>query len=90
MEANNLLPASTRFHTVCYTRKTLRLNETLYLLGYVLGGEAGAHLALRMGLNVSSDTFASIGSWDSLFVYVFQDKKLMLEEPNRPTGNRSV
>ncbi len=42
-----------------YARKTLRLNEALYLLGYALGGEAGARLAVGLGLAVSPDTLLS-------------------------------
>jgi hypothetical protein len=35
--------------------KTLRLTQVLSLLGYVLGGEAGARLAEELGLSVSPD-----------------------------------
>lgn len=36
-----------------YARKTNRLHHALYLLGYALGGEAGARLAVTLGLLVS-------------------------------------
>ena len=39
-----------------YARKTLRLNEVFYLIGYALGGEAGARVAEGLGLNTSPDT----------------------------------
>jgi len=39
-----------------YARKTLRLNTALYLIGYALGGEAGAKVAVGLGLCVSPDT----------------------------------
>jgi transposase len=39
-----------------YARKTLRLQEALYLIGYVLGGKAGARVALGLGLSASPDT----------------------------------
>jgi len=39
-----------------YARKTCRLHEALYLLGYALGGEAGARLAIGLGLLVSPNT----------------------------------
>lgn len=39
-----------------YGRRTLRLNETLTLIGFALGGEAGARAAKRIGLVVSGDT----------------------------------
>jgi len=37
-------------------RRTKRLAEALYLIGYALGGEAGARLAVRLGMTVSPDT----------------------------------
>jgi transposase len=37
-------------------RQTARLSETLRLIGYVLGGEAGSRLASRLGINTSPDT----------------------------------
>jgi hypothetical protein len=39
-----------------YARKTNRLQEALYLIGYTLGGEAGAKVAVGLGLSVSPDT----------------------------------
>jgi transposase len=39
-----------------YARKTVRLNDTLELIGFALGGEAGARLARELGLTVSPDT----------------------------------
>jgi len=39
-----------------YARKTLRLREAFYLIGYIIGGKAGARVALGLGLSVSADT----------------------------------
>ena len=39
-----------------YARKTVRLNAALELIGFTLGGEAGARLAKELGLAVSPDT----------------------------------
>jgi len=39
-----------------YARRTLRLNEALRLIGLVAGGEAGARLAVALGMSVSPDT----------------------------------
>jgi transposase len=39
-----------------YGRKTVRLQELFGILAFVLGGEAGAKTARRMGLKVSGDT----------------------------------
>jgi transposase len=39
-----------------YGRKSKRLEEAFYLIGYVLGGEAGARLAVALGMTVSPDT----------------------------------
>lgn len=39
-----------------YARKTNRLQEAFYLIGYALGGEAGARVAMGLGLRVSPDT----------------------------------
>ena len=39
-----------------YGRQTSRLSETIRLVGYVLGGEAGARLSKRLGMATSSDT----------------------------------
>ena len=39
-----------------YGRQTNRLSETIRLIGYVLGGEAGARLSERLGMKTSPDT----------------------------------
>jgi transposase len=39
-----------------YARKTARLTSALELIGFALGGEAGARLAHQLGLSVSPDT----------------------------------
>ena len=39
-----------------YSRRTLRMQETLCWLGLALGGEAGARTAKRLGMIVSGDT----------------------------------
>jgi transposase len=39
-----------------YGRQTSRLSETIRLIGYVLGGEAGARLSRRLGMATSPDT----------------------------------
>lgn len=39
-----------------YGRQTSRLSETIRLIGYVLGGEAGARLSKRLGMKTSPDT----------------------------------
>lgn len=39
-----------------YARKTVRLNAALELIGFAVGGEAGARLARELGLIVSPDT----------------------------------
>ena len=39
-----------------YARKTIRLHHALYLVGYALGGEAGARLAVSLGLLASPNT----------------------------------
>ena len=39
-----------------YGRQTSRLSETVRLIGYVLGGEAGARLSQRLGMATSPDT----------------------------------
>ena len=39
-----------------YGRQTSRLSETIRLIGYVLGGEAGARLSARLGMGTSPDT----------------------------------
>src|SRR5215472_13529251 len=38
-----------------YARKTNRLQDALYLIGYALGGEAAARMAVGLGLAVSPD-----------------------------------
>jgi hypothetical protein len=38
-----------------HRRQTARLSETLRLIGYVLGGEAGVRLADRLGINTSPE-----------------------------------
>lgn len=40
----------------CYGRKTVRLNDTLILLAFALGGEAGTRTARGLRLTVSGDT----------------------------------
>ena len=39
-----------------YSRQTVRLNDTLRLIGFMLGGQAGAFLAVRLGMSISADT----------------------------------
>jgi transposase len=39
-----------------YGRQTNRLSETIRLIGYVLGGEAGSRLSERLGMMTSPDT----------------------------------
>jgi transposase len=39
-----------------YARKTARLNDALQFIGFIIGGEAGARAALRLGMSVSPDT----------------------------------
>ena len=39
-----------------YARKTLQLQEALYIIGYIIGGKAGARVAVGLGLCVSPDT----------------------------------
>jgi transposase len=39
-----------------YARKTTRLREVLLLVGFALGGEAGARLAVRLGMRASPST----------------------------------
>lgn len=39
-----------------YARQTVRLSETIRLIGYVLGGEAGSRLTERLGMATSPDT----------------------------------
>jgi transposase len=39
-----------------YARKTVRMNEALELLGFLLGGEAGARAAVKLAMATSPDT----------------------------------
>ncbi len=39
-----------------YARKTVRLNEALELIGWLLGGEAGARATLKLAMATSPDT----------------------------------
>ena len=39
-----------------YARQTVRLNEALQLIGYLLGGEAGARATLKLAMATSPDT----------------------------------
>lgn len=39
-----------------YARKTVRLADALRLIGFLIGGEAGARAAVRLGMGVSPDT----------------------------------
>ncbi len=39
-----------------YARRTLRLNDSLQIIGFALGGIAGARLAVSLGMSVSHDT----------------------------------
>jgi transposase len=39
-----------------YARRTVRLNDALRLIGFALGGEAGARTAVGLGLGVSPAT----------------------------------
>ena len=39
-----------------YGRQASRLSETIRLIGYVLGGEAGSRLSGRLGMKTSPDT----------------------------------
>jgi transposase len=39
-----------------YARKTLRLQEAFYLIGYIIGGRAGQRVALGLGIQTSPDT----------------------------------
>jgi transposase len=40
----------------CYGRKTARLDDALRLIGFLLGGEAGARAALKLAMATSPDT----------------------------------
>jgi transposase len=42
--------------TASHARRTVRLGTALKLIGYALGGEAGARIALELGIRVSGDT----------------------------------
>ena len=39
-----------------YGRQTVRLNDTLRLIGMMLGGQAGVKLASGLGISISPDT----------------------------------
>jgi transposase len=39
-----------------YARKTVRLNEALTLIGFLLGGEAGSRAAVKLAMKTSADT----------------------------------
>ena len=39
-----------------YARKTVRLNDALRFIGFLIGGEAGARAAVQLGMGVSPDT----------------------------------
>lgn len=39
-----------------YARKTVRMNEALQLIGFLLGGEAGARATQKLAMNTSPDT----------------------------------
>jgi len=39
-----------------YARRTVRLSDALQLIGFALGGEAGARAAIKLGMSVSPDT----------------------------------
>lgn len=39
-----------------YARKTVRLNEALQLIGFLLGGEAGSRATLKLAMRTSPDT----------------------------------
>lgn len=39
-----------------YARKTVRLDEALQLIGFLLGGEAGARISVRLAIAASPDT----------------------------------
>ena len=45
-----------------YARKTVRLNAALELIGFAIGGEAGARLAKELGLTVSPDSLLTFGA----------------------------
>ena len=38
------------------SQHTLRFSETIRMIGYALGGEAGCRLAVRLGIPISPDT----------------------------------
>jgi len=40
----------------CYGRKTVRMNEALELIGFLLGGEAGSRATLKLAMKTSPDT----------------------------------
>jgi transposase len=44
-----------------YACKTVRLNDALRLIGFLIGGEAGARAAVRLGMSASPDTLIRRG-----------------------------
>jgi transposase len=40
----------------CYGRKTVRLDDALRLIGFLLGGEAGSRATLKLAMKTSADT----------------------------------
>src|SRR5215208_7074106 len=40
----------------CYGRQTARLDDALRLIGFLLGGEAGARATLKLAMKMSADT----------------------------------
>ena len=40
----------------CYARKTVRMNEALQLIGFLLGGETGSRVAVKLAMAASPDT----------------------------------
>ncbi len=49
-----------------YARRTVRLQDTLRLIGFALGGEAGARLAAQLGMACSPDTLLRLVRWAAL------------------------
>lgn len=56
-----------------YARKTARLTSALELIGFALGGEAGARLAIELGMSASPDTLLQ------------RMRQVVLPEPSVPT-----
>src|SRR5215207_6925799 len=40
----------------CYGRKTVRLDEALRFIGFLLGGEAGSRATVKLAMKASADT----------------------------------